>query len=229
MNFHDVQQGSFDFETKELTFAKDGLDTRSGEPTSLQRCEDGTSYDFLPGSSEEWREDTANVVPCEFSTSPSRQAVIGDRFSANGLTSDQAADYVDYLRDKDVFEVRALSLVEHRQKQYLKFEAELAPKEEPVGGLPAEVGLQYMLFAVRDGAGVDVAELPFGYIGDVSGGLRLTWYVDPATKLPAYGEFDSYEPGAAEEVANSYRYEVSYRFGKLEEIGRSKEPLSLDW
>jgi hypothetical protein len=86
------------------------------------------------------------------------------------------------------------------------------------------------MMAFRD-TGLDPSTHVYGTRGEETGGARFEYYVDPATKLPAYSEFTPVGTNDEGQQVDGLTSRTHYQFGTADfdvEITHP-EPLSMDW
>jgi hypothetical protein len=111
-----------------------------------------------------------------------------DMLAPIGLSQQQADAWVAYLRKQISFSLTDAGIVSSNGKTYHKISASLNPQPGEKG---AVLGLQSLLFAVRDGGKVDMHKQGYTYDTAYTPALGYDGFVliDESTKLPVYSEF----------------------------------------
>lgn len=225
-----IKRTGFDYSTKNIMQA---VDVPGSGPSDWMRyrCYDGKEFVLTPTSSRGWREKNGDDVAfyCKLDRESSD---INDGVNAGGLTSEQADTMIGYLRGHEgLITVDKLALTEHKGKQYLQFDVTLHPtfmKKDSI-----YMGNQWWMWAFKE-TKLDPATHPYGYVGAGGNGTKLTYFVDPSTKLPAYSELITTPilDGEGKEKPGS-RYFLSktqYAFGSLPDVKTtSGQDPKLDW
>ena len=222
-------QTGFDYKTKQFVKAKDDLIMATNERDKL-RCVDGKEL-YKLAVIPEWKEaDVKTTIDCRFETTVA--STLNDGFNTGGLTGSQAEAFVGYLRSqKGLLAVRNLTLEDHKGKQYLHFSVDLSPiLYNKLGYL----GNQWLQFAFSK-TGLDSRKHPYTYIGAGGDGLHIEYFVDPATKLPAYSVLTTApkkdDTGRDLPVSGYYQYRVTYQFGTaiFDASITNNTDVHLDW
>jgi hypothetical protein len=108
----------------------------------------------------------------------------GEGLAPGGLNEQQADAYIRWVRSEygDPISVERASLVEHQGKAYIRLPVTVRPVRHPYG----YSGMQLFLWGLH-GIGVHPTSIPYSmHMGNTANGVRITYYVDPGTTLPAY-------------------------------------------
>lgn len=225
-----IKRTGFDYGTKKIMQA---VEVPGSGPNDWMRyrCYDGKEYVLTPTSSRGWREKDGDDVGfyCKLDRESSD---LNDGVNTGGLTSEQADTMIGYLRGHEgLITVDKLALTEHKGKQYLQFDVTLHPtfmKKDSI-----YMGNQWWMWAFKE-TKLDPATHPYGYVGAGGNGTKLTYFVDPATKLPAYSELlttpilDS--EGKEKAGSRYFLSKTQYTFGSLPDVKTtSGQDPKLDW
>lgn len=202
---------TMNYATKQFSYDSDIYMGDSMAPDKT-RCIDSQPYHFTSGfSSSRWEQSDSDSTACSFQS-------VGD-FSTNdgintgGLTSTQADTFVAAIRQvKGLVKVNSATVATHNSKNYIKFDVTITPVKLTDG----YYGMQNFMWAFKD-TGLDPAKQPYSYLGSADAGMRLTYYVDPTTQLPAYAQLDTTgQVGTDGKVKSDAIYDyrhVEYTFG----------------
>ncbi|MEV4649074.1 hypothetical protein [Saccharopolyspora sp. NPDC049357] len=147
-----------------------------GESVVRTRCVDGLRHGYLP-SRKTWDGPEPSSL-CQVSTRP----LLGDGIIPGGLSDAQADAVVESLRGEHRFLTPLPPTpVDVGGKRYLRIPVRARPTEHD----GTAWDMQHLLFALHD-AGVDPRTYPFQPADDTGAGADLTYFVDPATLLPAF-------------------------------------------
>lgn len=226
---HTAKRTGFDYTTKKIVQAVDQIDA---DGTRVRyRCYDGKEFVLFPTSSRGWREKDGGdkSVYCKLD---SEAPDLNDGVNTGGLTAPQAETMIQYLRKQSgLVTVDKLALAEHQGKQYLRFDVELHPisvKKDKI-----YLGNQWLMWAFKE-TGLKPADHPYGYLGAGGNGLKIAYFVDPATKLPVYSEIGTTpikDSTGADKPGSVYSfYRTQYSFGALPDVtGTKVEDINITW
>jgi flagellar basal body-associated protein FliL len=225
----DAQDTTFDYQTKVYSHDSDSYSINPASPDKI-RCINGDQYDFVSLYPEDgWQKATSNQY-C--TTEAVNDFYVGDGVNAGGLTSDQADTFIGALRAlPNFFTVDTSSIVKYNDKSFIKLTATVTPQKDTEGDY---WGMQNFMWAFKD-TGITPSALPYSYAGAGGDGLKIAYYVDPATQLPVYAQYDTTEilegdgkPKA--EQLYDYRH-VEYGFGgSVPTLDlHSHDPISFAW
>lgn len=219
----------FDYTSKKIMQAIDLPDEAAGNRMKY-RCYDGKEYVLTPTSSYGWREkDADDKFYCQLDKESSD---INDGINTGGLTAAQSEAMIQTLRRQEgLVTVDTAKLMEHKGKQYISFDVTLHPR--PTNEENVYMGNQWWMWAFKE-TKLKPATHPFGYLGAGGNGMKITYVVDPATKLPAYSEI-SITPrkdtsGKDIPMDNYSFHRTQYTFGSLPDVTTvNEQDVTLDW
>ena len=220
-------KSGFDYGSKEFRYATEEQ-LPGGRIETRMRCYDGIWYHPTGRNGQQWDQRDAASLPLRC-TKERDSAKVNDGVNTGGLTAEQAQTFVGTLRDQPgLVTVQGLTLVEHRGRPYLQFSVVITPVAGPSGAIRFGNGWFMMAFRETD---LDPAAHVYGTRGDETGGARFEYYVDPATKLPAYSEFTPLGEDDEGATVEGLTHRTHYQFGTAEfdvEI-TNPAPLTMDW
>lgn len=224
-----IKRTGFDYTTKKIVQAVDMPDDILNGRLKY-RCYDGKEYFLTPTTSYGWREVEADDAT--YCNLDKESADINDGMNTGGLTAGQAESFIQTLRRQDgLVTVDSLQIAEKHGKQYLHFEVTLAP--QPTNEENIYMGNQWWMWAFKK-TGLDPSTQPYGYIGAGGEGMKITYYVDPATKLPVYSVVRTTplkdKNGKDKPVENYAHYRTEYAFGSMPDVQTANEQdINLVW
>ncbi len=227
-----INRVTFDYATKQFSFESDAqsLNAPAGPPDQT-KCVGGQLYAYDSAASQpSWVKST---VPQTCAASNVLPAGPNDGLNAGGLSAIQAQTFGDALReDRQLVKVNSVSLAQHAGKQYVRFDITVRQKQPKSGA--QYLGMQYFMDAFKR-TGLDPATQPYTYLGAGAAGMRVAYYVDPTTQLPAYAELrsaDILDAHGKPQPHQTYAYShVEYTFGgPVPTLDlKAHAPLSLSW
>lgn len=174
-----------DYRTKTYSYSDDAY---SNIGVIKTRCIDGQQYTYNGSKLVA----TAGWQPASDSTTckPSVVATrMSDGVNSGGLTEKQADAFVKAINKSQSLSVSDLTTVEKGGKHYLKLAVTVTPKQQ---ASKVYWGMQNFMSAFQ-ATGVNAEKHPYTYFGPANAGMKMSYYVDPATLLPVYAQFDQTE------------------------------------
>lgn len=174
-----------DYRTKTYSYSDDAY---SNIGVIKTRCIDGQQYTYNGSKLVA----TAGWQPASDSTT-CKPSVVATRMSdganSGGLTEKQADTFVKTLNKSQSLKVNAITMVEKAGKHYLKIAVTVTPKQQTS---KVYWGMQNFMNAFQS-TGVSAEKHPYTYFGPANAGMKMNYFVDPATLLPVYATFDQTE------------------------------------
>ncbi|MGF7228450.1 MAG: hypothetical protein ACQR33_00505 [Candidatus Saccharibacteria bacterium] len=224
----DMDVTSMDYGTKQYSYDSTQANADGFGPT-FNRCIGAQQYyfdGFYPDLGWQKSDDSRD---CSLESVGTFHA--NDGLNTGGLTSTQADTFVSSLRlVKNLVKVNSATLATHDGKQYIRFDVTINAVKMGDG----YYGMQNFMWSFKD-TGLDPSTQPYSYLGAVSDGAHLAYYVDPSTQLPAYTQLNT--TGQIEsngkvwsQATYDYRH-VEYSFGgQVPTLDlNSTNPITLSW
>lgn len=198
----------FDYASKKYSFDSDSVG--QGLPDK-HRCIGEQEYYILRDFNSTWQTSDSSTS-CSFKSVGNYNA--NDGLNAAGLTAAQADVFAASIRKRTgLLTVNSAELKKHNNKNYVMFDVTITPIKLSDG---MYWGLQNFMWSFK-ATGLDPEKQPYTYAGAGGDGLRFHYYVDPATQLPVYGQFDTtsvLDKNGKPTNASSFDYvHVEYSYG----------------
>lgn len=197
-----------DYKSKKYAYAEN---TYSNLGVYQTRCIEGRQFNFNDSkltTSPAWQP-ASDSTDCKFNTVTMH---MNDGMNTGGLSDKQADTFIRKIQGYNMVDVKSVAVAEQAGKQYLKVDAEVAPRKQSDG---IYWGMQLFMNAFQS-TGVDAEKHPYTYFGSGREGALVTYYIDPGTQLPVYAVMKSTAPlgkdGKPEAVQSwSHRY-IEYAY-----------------
>jgi hypothetical protein len=170
-----------------------------GKSRLWSKCVDGLQHRYLSGQ-DQWSGPEPHAL-CQVSSRP----FLGDGVIPGGLDAEQAEAMIAQLREPAhrFLTAHRVASVHVNGRDYLR----ISVRARPVDGWD----MQHLIFAFR-ATGLDAGSYPYETADDTGAGADLTYYVDPATLLPAYVRRQALRPGGGEGAVVRVEYVRPARF-----------------
>jgi hypothetical protein len=176
-----VYQHRIDYPGRKVTSGSDSFEDpeRGGGVDIQNRCVGDKEYTSYSGKGDWKASELSNSCMPTIVKSAAGEGIV-----PGGLTDGQADDYIRYLTTKfgNPFSVAKPELFDHDGKQYIKLPVTITPVRTSSGSYS---GMQLFYWALKE-AGIMPTDYPYSGAGSGASGFKITYYVDPATTLPAY-------------------------------------------
>lgn len=177
-----MYSSTIDYKTKKYAFSENAVSNLGNYQT---RCIDQKQYTFNDSkltTVPNWQL-ASDSTDCQFSVAA---LYFNDGVNAGGLTADQADTFLKKVKSGSGLKVEGLTLETYKEKPYLKFNVTVTPKLQNNDF----IGMQAFMNAFQ-ATGQDPKTFPYNYFGPGGEGIKMTYYVDPATLLPVHAVIDS--------------------------------------
>ncbi|WP_231849869.1 hypothetical protein [Saccharopolyspora erythraea] len=177
---HTVRQTRVDYEHNRVTEADTDYEVVDGVQVlhAQSRCVDGEGHRWSEYTGTWSGRPPGSCIPELIKVGS------GDGIAPGGLSAKQADRYLRYLRGEfgDPISVGKPTLFRHDGKSYVRLPVKVTPLRTRDRGYTGMMLFQWALQA----AGISPLTYPYSNGGAAASGVEVTYYIDPATTLPAY-------------------------------------------
>lgn len=171
-----------DYRTKTYSYSDDAY---SNIGVLKTRCIDDQQYTYNGSKLAAvagWQP-ASDSTTCKLSVVATRMS---DGVNTGGLTEKQADTFVKAINQSQSVSVSDLKIVEKNGKRYLRLAVQVTPKMQ---ASKIYWGMQNFLDAFQ-ATGVSSDKHPYTYFGPANAGMKMDYWIDPATLLPVYATMD---------------------------------------
>ena len=214
----DINQAGSDYKSGQFSYQSSG----SG---LAEKCVNGVDYDISTLMADTWTKNTADNDNCQVANTT---ATINDGLNTGGLSTSQAQQFVDVIRDiKGLITVSSASLVTAQGQHYIQFNVSVNAKTDCyANSVPSGIGcFQYAFESLKL-----PKSWPYTLQATIVSGAQFAYIVDPTLQLPAYTQI-AYTPVTASQ-GNWQNQQIEYAFGPLPTFQLNNsvpDPISMSW